>query len=57
VGFWELFTLAYKFYWLYPDKFDRLGVSSVWKTGGDVNPDAWKIYRGKDLYSEIFFNK
>jgi hypothetical protein len=55
VGFWELFTLAYKFYWLYPEKFDKLGAPNVWKTGGTANPAVWADYAGKNLYTELSY--
>jgi hypothetical protein len=55
VGFWELFTLAYRLYWVYPDKFDNLGVPNYWKTGGTVNTTHWASFAGKNLYTELSY--
>jgi hypothetical protein len=49
LGFWERFCLAYRLYWMAPDKFDALGASSIWRTGGEYGDDIWKnTYQGKN---------
>jgi hypothetical protein len=45
------------FYWYYPDAFDRLGASSIWKTGGDSYSAGWELYKGKNPYTELSFSR
>lgn len=42
-GFWEKIALAYRIYWLAPERFDELGVSDIWRKGGTV-----KVYGEKE---------
>lgn len=56
LGFWERFCLAYRLYWLAPEQFDFLGVSSIWREGGAVENDTWKQLKGKNPYKDITYN-
>ena len=48
VGFWELLTMSYAFYWTYKERFDLLGVGDLWVEGGGVPCETWdNEFKGK----------
>ena len=56
LGFWERFSLAYRLYWLAPEAFDELGVSSIWRFGGEYGDTIWEKCKGKNPYTEFSYN-
>lgn len=48
IGFWELLTMSYAFYWTYRNRFDLLGVGDLWVNGGGVPCKTWdEEFKGK----------